>query len=64
MSITRIQPIPLHQGNTITLRRTVPADAAFLFEKAYQNSDFIRQFRVNDTLQNVEEVRNRLKQQW
>lgn len=64
MSITRIQLIPLHQGNTITLRRTVPADAAFLFEKAYQNSDFIRQFRINDMLQNVEEVRNRLKQQW
>ncbi|BAP54825.1 hypothetical protein THII_0528 [Thioploca ingrica] len=64
MSTTRIQPAPLHQGNTIILRRVVPTDAAFLFEKAYQNLDFIHRFRVNDTPQNVEEVRNRLKRQW
>jgi RimJ/RimL family protein N-acetyltransferase len=64
MPTTSTQPAPLHQGNTITLRRTVPTDAAFLFEKAYQNPDFMHRFRLNDTPQSVEEVRSRLERQW
>ncbi len=58
------QPSPLHQGKNITLRRTVPRDAAFLFEKAYQNKDFMHLFRINDTPQSVNKVRRRLERQW
>jgi RimJ/RimL family protein N-acetyltransferase len=64
MSTTNTSSTWLHQGNTITLRRTVPTDAAFLFEKAYQNLDFMHRFRLNDTPSSVEEVRRRLERQW
>jgi len=60
----RTVPAPLHQGSTITLRRTIPADAALLYEKAYRNLDFMHWFRLNDTPQGVDEVHTRLKRLW
>ncbi|MGB7711188.1 MAG: GNAT family protein [Microcoleus sp.] len=50
----------LHQGNSITLIRTSPDDAEFLFEKMYSNYEFMRLFRLNDKAETVEQVRERL----
>ncbi|CBN54910.1 MULTISPECIES: GNAT family N-acetyltransferase [Kamptonema] len=50
----------LHQGNSITLIRTNPDDAEFLFEKMYSNYEFMRLFRLNDKAETVEQVRERL----
>jgi len=50
----------IHQGNSLTLIRTSPDDAEFLFEKMYSRYDFMRLFRLNDQVKTVEKVRERL----
>ncbi|HEY9658701.1 MAG TPA: GNAT family protein, partial [Allocoleopsis sp.] len=51
----------LHQGRSLSLRRTFPEDAPLLFHRAYQNLEFMRLFRLNDRPASVEEVRSRLE---
>ena len=55
-------PAPtLHQGRSLSLRRTVPDDAALLFRRAYQNLEFMQLFRLNDRPGDMHEVRSRLE---
>lgn len=54
-----ILPI-LHKGRTLTLRRTVPDDAALLFPTMYQNSEFMRLFRLNDQVDSEQQLTERL----
>jgi len=56
-----INPLILHQGRSLTLRRTIPDDAPFLFEKMYSCYEFMRLFRLNDRAENIEEVRDKLR---
>lgn len=51
----------LHQGRSLSLRRTIPSDAPLLYQRAYQNLEFMRLFRLNDRPADVEEVRSRLE---
>lgn len=51
----------LHQGRSLSLRRTFPEDAPLLLQRAYQNLEFMRLFRLNDRPATVEEVRSRLE---
>ena len=51
----------LHQGRSLFLRRTIPSDAPLLYQRAYQNLEFMRLFRLNDRPADVEEVRSRLE---
>lgn len=55
-----LNPLILHQGCSLTLKRTTPDDADFLFEKMYSSYEFMRLFRLNDTAKTVEEVREKL----
>lgn len=52
---------PLHQGRSLSLRRTIPEDAPLLFQRAYQNVEFMRLFRLNDRPAGVHEVQSRLE---
>jgi RimJ/RimL family protein N-acetyltransferase len=54
-------PAILHQGRSLSLRRTLPSDAPLLYQRAYQNLDFMRLFRLNDRPADVNEVRSRLE---
>lgn len=53
----------LNRGKTVTLRRTVPNDAAWLFHQAYSNREFMRLFRLNDNRQTEADVHRFLVQQ-
>ncbi|MGB8686011.1 MAG: GNAT family protein [Microcoleus sp.] len=55
-----INPLIIHQGRSLTFKRTTPDDAPLLFEKMYSRYDFMRLFRLNDTAETVEEVREKL----
>jgi hypothetical protein len=55
-----LNPLILHQGRSLTLKRTTPDDAAFLFEKMYSCYEFMRLFRLNDTAETVEQVREKI----
>jgi RimJ/RimL family protein N-acetyltransferase len=55
-----LNPLILHQGCSLTLKRTTPDDADFLFEKMYSSYEFMRLFRLNDTAKTVEKVREKL----
>ncbi|WP_449417819.1 GNAT family N-acetyltransferase [Phormidium nigroviride] len=50
----------LHQGRSLTLIRTSPDDADFLFEKMYSRYEIMRLIRLNDKAETVEQVRERL----
>lgn len=50
----------LHQGRSLTLIRTTPDDAPFLFEKMYSRYEIMRLVRLNDKTETVEQVRERL----
>lgn len=50
----------IHQGHSLTLIRTNPDDAEFLFEKMYSRYEFMRLVRLNDKVETVEQVRERL----
>ncbi len=50
----------LHQGRSLTLIRTTPDDAPFLFEKMYSRYEIMRLIRLNDKVETVEQVRERL----
>jgi ribosomal-protein-alanine N-acetyltransferase len=50
----------IHQGKTLTLIRTDPDDAEFLFEKMYSRYEFMRLFRFNDKAETVQQVREKL----
>lgn len=54
----------IHQGRAITLRRTIPNDAALLYEQMYCNTEFMGLFRLNDVVANEEELRERLVKRW
>ncbi|MFM6320644.1 MAG: GNAT family N-acetyltransferase [Microcystis panniformis] len=55
-----INPLILHQGRSLTLRRTIPDDAPFLFEKMYSCYEFMRLFRLNDCADTIEQIRDKL----
>ncbi|MDJ1170093.1 GNAT family protein [Roseofilum sp. BLCC_M154] len=55
-----LKSLILHQGRSLTLRRTQPSDAPLLFEKMYSRYEFMRLVRLNDLADSVEEVRERL----
>jgi ribosomal-protein-alanine N-acetyltransferase len=55
-----LNPLIIHQGRSLTFKRTTPDDAPLLFEKMYSRYDFMRLFRLNDTVQTVEQVREKL----
>lgn len=45
-----IQSVPiLHESRHLQLRRTVPNDAAILFERGFSQREFMRLFRLNNT---------------
>jgi len=55
-----INPLIIHQGRSLTFKRTTPDDAPLLFEKMYSRYDFMRLFRLNDTAKTLEQVREKL----
>jgi ribosomal-protein-alanine N-acetyltransferase len=57
-----LKSLILHQGRSLTLRRTQPSDAPLLFEKMYSRYEFMRLFRLNDRAETVEQVREKLIQ--
>ncbi|MEM9119399.1 MAG: GNAT family protein [Cyanobacteria bacterium P01_F01_bin.56] len=52
----------LHQGRSLSLRRTAPQDAAFLYHHMYQNASFMQLFRLNDTYVSEAQLSYRLAQ--
>lgn len=58
--IMNLKSLIIHQGRSLTLRRTMPDDASLLFEKMYSRYDFMRLFRLNDRAETVEQVREKL----
>ncbi|MDJ1173222.1 GNAT family N-acetyltransferase [Roseofilum capinflatum] len=57
-----LKSLILHQGRSLTLRRTQPSDAPLLLEKMYSRYEFMRLFRLNDRAETVEQVREKLIQ--
>ncbi len=53
-------PILLHQSRFVSLRRSLPEDAPFLYEKMYSKPEFTRLFRLNDHINSEEQLRERL----
>lgn len=53
-------PPILHQGRTITLRRTAPVDAELLYAKMYQNPEFMQLFRLNTFYDSLTSLRESL----
>lgn len=53
-------PILLHQSRFVSLRRSLPEDASFLYEKMYSQTEFTRLFRLNDHVNSEEQLRERL----
>ena len=56
------QPPLLHQGRSLSIRRTAPQDASFLYQRMYENIEFMQLFRLNDTYASEEQLRYRLAQ--
>jgi len=52
----------LHQGRTISLRRTAPVDAELLYEKMYTNPEFMHLFRLNTFHNSLSSLRASLAQ--
>ncbi|MEO0852953.1 MAG: GNAT family protein [Cyanobacteria bacterium J06648_11] len=59
-ALTPDLPPLLHRGRTLSLRRTAPQDAAFLYANMYGNPEFLRLFRLNDTVASEAQLRDRL----
>ncbi|MEM1278447.1 MAG: GNAT family protein [Cyanobacteria bacterium P01_H01_bin.152] len=55
-------PPLLHQGRSLSIRRTAPQDAAFLYCHMYQNADFMQLFRLNDNYASEAQLSYRLAQ--
>ncbi len=53
----------MNRGKTLTLRRTVPNDAGWLYAKAYSNDEFMMRFRDNDDRNSEAEVYQSLVRQ-
>lgn len=53
-------PPLLHRGRSLAVRRTAPRDAAFLFKQMYQNPEFMRLFRLNDSINSEYQLAERL----
>ena len=56
------QPPLLHRGRSLSIRRTAPQDAAFLYQSMYENINFMQLFRLNDTYDSAAQLRYRLAQ--
>lgn len=61
-SVPNQQPPILHQGRSLTLRRTGPADAPLLYREMYGRPEFMRLFRLNDAVADEAALRRRLEQ--
>jgi RimJ/RimL family protein N-acetyltransferase len=55
-------PPLLHQGRSLSLRRTAPIDAPLLFQQMYRTEGFMRLFRLNDNVESEAQLRERLAQ--
>ncbi|PZU95064.1 MAG: GNAT family N-acetyltransferase [Pseudanabaena sp.] len=55
-------PPVLHQGRTISLRRTAPVDAELLYERMYKNAEFMHLFRLNTFYDSLSRLRESLAQ--
>lgn len=55
-------PPLLHQGRSLCLRRTAPADASLLFQQMYRTAGFMRLFRLNDSVETEAQLKERLAQ--
>ena len=53
-------PPILHRGRSLSIRRTAPQDAPFLYQQMYQDADFMHLFRLNDTYASEVQLRYRL----
>lgn len=53
-------PPILHQGRSLSLRRTAPIDAPILYEKMYANAEFMHLFRLNTTYESIAVLRSSL----
>jgi RimJ/RimL family protein N-acetyltransferase len=60
MAVSLTLPPLLHQGRSLSLRRTAPEDAPLLYRHMYQNADFMQRFRLNDTYSTEAQLRYRL----
>ncbi len=58
------EAVILHQGRSLSLRRTMPEDAAFLYQQMYSNAEFMHLFRLNDAVQSEAELKERLLKRW
>ncbi len=54
-------PSLIHQGRSLSLRRTAPVDAPLLYERMYSNPEFMHLFRLNNTYDNVAALREHLE---